>query len=126
MDKLTQFLRNLNTRGKSVYLPYEDLLKEFSDNEIKDGGDGKWLQLANKNDNHIIIRFYMPKGTVFTANHHNCKEVIQVIYGAIKWEERSMYYNTLDKMRIPKDIEHTVEALKDSLCYAILYKPNEK
>jgi len=126
MEKINKLLKKWLFYEDSVYLPYKMMVNEFSDETERDAGQSKTLQKVYLDDDKLIIKFTMPKGGVFKANHHDCKEVINVVYGKIKWLERTMYYGTSDKITIPKDIKHSFVALEDTLAYAILYKPSEK
>lgn len=125
MDEISKFFKSLNVFDKSVFLSYEHVLREFDDDTLRDGGDGKTVQRVTVNDKFIVLKFIMPRGTVFTSNYHDCKEVINVIYGQIKWNEFKRFYNEFDRMVIPKESKHTITALKDTLAYSILYNPNE-
>ena len=125
MDKLNKLLKKWLVDNDSAYLPYQMMVEEFNDETEHDAGQNKTLKRVFLDDKKLIIKFTMPKGTVFNANHHDCKEVINVVYGQIKWLERSMYYETSSKITIPKDIKHSFVALEDTLAYAVLYNPNE-
>jgi hypothetical protein len=124
MDELNKLFMNLNLQN-SLYLSYEDVVNQFGTDEEIDAGDGKTIKRIKITDEYIILKFYMPKGTLFLSNYHNCKEEIKVIYGELRNTENSMTYKTFSKMTIPKEIPHTLLALEDSLCFAKLTKPNE-
>ena len=126
MEKLNDFFKKWNFYNDSTYLPYQLLLDEFKDEKEHPAGNGKTLQKVYLDDEKLVMRFKMPKGTIFKSNYHDCKEIINVVYGEIKWIERNMYYNTATKITIPRDIKHSFLALEDTLAYAILYNPNEK
>lgn len=125
MDELNKLFMKLNLQN-SLYLSYEDVVNQFSTYEELDAGDGKTIQRIKLNDEYIILKFYMPKGTLFLSNYHNCKEEIKVIYGEVRNTENNMIYKTFGKITIPKEVPHTILALEDSLCFAKLTNPNEK
>lgn len=115
---------NQDINQESMFISFDTIKDSFPVGSKQKMGDGKLIYGLDYFENDlmrvIVLRGFMPKGTSYSWNHHDCDEYIFSVSGDANETKQDIPFALLKIHELGIKIDHGIDALENYDFYSLL------